>query len=111
MLAKNFPNVYINMNEMYSFSPSMTKWNLEEWLDAVPNNKIIAFGGDDSSIEQIYAASVIARHIVAEVLAKKVVEGQFSEIEAIEIARRILRDNVLKMYKLKKVGKRFVRIK
>ena len=109
ILAKNFKNVYINMNNMYSTSWLSTQMYIEEWLDIVPVNKIIAFGGDDGTVEGIYAGSKVARRLLTEVLAKKVEEGRFSEEEAIEIAQKFLRDNCLKLYKLKKVGDRFVR--
>lgn len=110
ILAKNFPNVYINMVNMYATGYLSTKFYLEEWLDIVPNNKIIAFGGDEGTVEGIYADSRVARRLITEVLTKKVEEGRFSEKEAIEIAQKILRDNALTLYKLKKEGDRFVRI-
>ncbi|MFC1562803.1 amidohydrolase family protein [candidate division KSB1 bacterium] len=106
-LAKNFQNVYIDMCWMHIISPSASKRYLEEWLETVPSNKILAYGGDYLFVEGAYGHAVMAREIVAEVLTKKVEEGYFSEKEAITIAKRILRDNAIELFKLKKIGNRY----
>jgi hypothetical protein len=48
---------------------------LSDWLDEVPANKIMGFGGDYLFMEGAYGHSVIARQNVATVLASKVDEG------------------------------------
>jgi predicted TIM-barrel fold metal-dependent hydrolase len=108
-LAKNFPNVYLDMCWMHIISPSSSKRWLEEWLETVPSNKILAFGGDFIIVEGAYGHAKMARENVAEVLAKKVDEGYFSEDEATVIAKRILRDNALELFGLKKTGSIFVK--
>ena len=45
-LGKMFPNVYLDMCWAHIISPAACIYTLEEWLDSVPVNKIIAFGGD-----------------------------------------------------------------
>ena len=45
-LAKNFPNVYVDMCWLHIISPSRAREALTEWLDTVPSNKIFCFGGD-----------------------------------------------------------------
>lgn len=99
-LAKNYRNVYIDMNWVYSVSPSYSKRYLSEWLETVPVSRIIAFGGDSMSAENVYSELMAARKIISEVLSEKVAEGYFSETEARLIARMILRDNAAKLYKL-----------
>ncbi len=103
VLAKKFPNVYIDMCWMHIISPAASKQYLEEWLLTVPSNKIMAFGGDFGKVvEGTYGHSVIARKNVTEVLTKLVEDGYYSEEDAILIAKRILRENALELYKLKK---------
>ena len=110
VLAKKFPNVYIDMCWMHIISPAASKQYLEEWLVTVPSNKIMAFGGDFGKVvEGTYGHSVIARKNVTEVLTKLVEDGYYSEEDAIIIAKRILRENALELYQLKKVGDYFER--
>ena len=99
-LAKNFPNVYIDMCWSAIISPSYSVRYLSEWLETVPNNKIMAFGGDITFVEGTYAHSIMAREIVVTVLTQKVKDGFYSEKEAFYIANRILRENAIDIFKL-----------
>ncbi|HLN54491.1 MAG TPA: amidohydrolase family protein [Bacteroidales bacterium] len=100
VLAKTFRNVYIDMNWMYSISPSYSERYLNEWLETVPVNKLMAFGGDCMAIENVYSELHIARSLIAKVLIGKVSEGYFTEKEAKTVARMILHDNAIDFYKL-----------
>ena len=92
-LAKNFQNVYIDMCWMHIISPSRARSALDEWLDEVPVNKIMGFGGDYLCVEGSYGHSVMARENVAKVLANKVDDGIYDIDEAKKYATWILRDN------------------
>ncbi len=99
-LAKNFPNVFIDMCWTYVISPSYSERYLHEWLETIPANKIMAFGGDYDFVEAVYAHSVMARQIIAKVLIEKVRTRYLTEDEAIDIAKMILRENALRIFKL-----------
>lgn len=99
-LAKNFPNVFIDMCWSYVISPSYSKRYLHEWIETVPANKIMAFGGDYNFVEAVYAHSVMARQVIADVLIEKVRDRYLTEDEAIDIAKMILRENALRVFKL-----------
>ena len=71
-LAKNFPNVYANMCWVYIISPWMAGEILHEWLETIPVNKILGFGGDDHIVEGTYGHSRLARQVINRVLAEKV---------------------------------------
>ena len=60
----------------------------------------MAFGGDYSFVEAVYAHSVMARQIIAKVLIEKVRTRYLTESEAIDIAKMILRENALRIFKL-----------
>jgi hypothetical protein len=92
-LAKNFQNVYIDMCWMHIISPSRARSALDEWLDEVPVNKIMGFGGDYLCVEGSYGHSVMARENVAKVFARKVDDGIYDIDEAKKYATWILRDN------------------
>ncbi len=103
-LAKNFPNVFIDLCWDYVISPSYSIRNLHEWLETVPSNKIMAFGGDYSVVELVYSHAVMARRCITEVLIEKVRSGYMTEAEALGIAKKILRTNALRVFKLAPAG-------
>ncbi len=101
VMAKMYPNVFIDMCWTPVISPAYSIRYLDEWLETVPANKIMAFGGDYRIVELAYAHSVFARQIVSKVLIDKVRSGYFSEKEALIVAKKILRDNAMEIFKLK----------
>lgn len=99
-LAKNFPNVYADLCWMYLISPYAARRILSEWIETLPSNKIFGFGGDYLIVEGAYAHAKMARDNIARVLAEKVEEGYFSPPEALEFARKILRDNAFEVFNI-----------
>jgi len=98
-IAKNFPNVYMDMCWLHAISPHAAREALSDWLDMVPANKILGFGGDYMFVEGVYGHARMARRNISKVLRSKIDEGRFSEDEAKKIARMILRDNALEVFK------------
>ncbi|MCL5108269.1 MAG: amidohydrolase family protein [Chloroflexi bacterium] len=99
-LGKNFQNTYVDLCWVHVISPAVSARVLDEWLETVPANKILAFGGDYRFVEGAYAHAVMAREVVAKVLAAKVDEGYFSAAEAPALANRLLHDNAWDLFKL-----------
>ncbi|MFA5816766.1 MAG: amidohydrolase family protein [Bacteroidales bacterium] len=102
VLAKKFTNVYIDMCWLYIISPSYSERYLHEWLETVPANKIMAFGGDFLHVEGVYSHLLLAKQIVSNVLIDKVKDGYLTENEAIKIAQMIFHDNAVRILNLKK---------
>jgi predicted TIM-barrel fold metal-dependent hydrolase len=100
-LAKNFPNVYLDLCWLYIISPSAGARVLHEAIETVPANKIFAFGGDFVIPEGAYGHSVMARQVVSRVLSEKIEDGYLTEDEAVGLAGRILRENPAALYRLK----------
>jgi len=100
-LAKNFPNVYLDLCWLYIISPTAGARMLHEAIETVPANKIFAFGGDFIIPEGAYGHSVLARRAVSQVLAEKVEAGALTEEEGLRLARRMLRENPAELYRLK----------
>ena len=92
-LAKNFRNVHIDMCWGNIVSPEAARRALVEWLDAVPANKISAFGGDYAFVDGVYGHQYLARRNVASALAQKVDDGSFGMDRAREIATWLFVDN------------------
>jgi hypothetical protein len=99
-LAKNFPNAYINACWLAIIAPSVLRRQLHEWLDTVPHNKLQAFGGDYFMPELAYAHSLMAKEAVADVLAERVEAGYLAEADAPVLARRLLAENGIALFKL-----------
>lgn len=100
VLAKNFPNVYIDMCWMHIISPTASINALKEWLETIPVNKIFGFGGDHAIVEGAYAHSLIARNNISRALSDMVCDGYFTEAEAVDIAQKILYNNPGDFYRL-----------
>lgn len=104
VLAKNFPNVYPDLCWMHIISAVSARHIVDEWLDLVPANKILGFGGDYRFVEGIYAHVRIARDNIARVLADRVERGDQTPNEAKEIAERILRLNARELFRMDERG-------
>ena len=100
IFGKSFPNVYLDMCWAHLLSPTAAICTLTEWLDTVPLNKMLAFGGDFRFIDGIYAHQIIARKNVAKALDIKIDQGFFSLNDAMCAARMMFRDNPLALYGL-----------
>jgi hypothetical protein len=98
ILAKYFPNVYLDACWLAHISPAAYKRGLNEWLEIVPSNKIFAWGGDHLLIEHSYASLILAKDLVSDVLAAKVVQGYFSQKIAVSVAEKITGQNAIEVY-------------
>ena len=99
-MAKNLPNVTIDMSWAYIISPTFARRFLDEAIETVPADKILGFGGDYEVPEGAYAHAMLCREVVAKVLADKVSAGYWSEEEALGFARAILRENAIRTFRL-----------
>ncbi len=100
-LAKNFANVYIDMCWGHIISPEAARRALVEWLDAVPANKISAFGGDYAFIDGVYGHQYLARRNVARALAQKIEDETMDLDRAKQIAQWLFVDNPMALFGLK----------
>ena len=101
VIGKNNPNVWLNLCWCHVISPRMTCAALDEWIDLVPMNKIIGFGGDyGRPVEKVYGHLMMAREDLAIVLGGRVDRGLISEEEAVALARKWLWDNPKELYGL-----------
>lgn len=101
LMGKNFPNVWLNLTIFHITSPRIARKAMDELIDLVPINKIIAFGGDYVlPVEKVYGHLVMARENIVKVLGRRIEEGLLTENEAIEISKRWFYDNPKELYKL-----------
>lgn len=102
VIGKNNPNVWLNLCWTHIISQKMTCSALDEWVDLVPVNKILAFGGDyGKPVEKVYGHLLMAKEDIAQVLAGRVEERLMTEDQALAIARLWFYENPKELYRLK----------
>lgn len=100
VLTKTYPNVAANLAWLYILSPAAATYLLNQLLETVPVNRIHGFGGDYDFVEGALSHILIARKIMAGVLAQKILAEDLSEEAAVAIARRILWDAPANFYRM-----------
>jgi len=100
-ISKNFPNVYVDLCWVHVISPGAARTILSEWLDMIPSNKILAFGGDYRFVEGSYGHIVLARRNIARVLEEKVSGGELESRQVQVLASRLLRENAKDLFSLR----------
>jgi len=98
-LCRSLPNIYLNACWSHLLAPQLTKQAYDFWLDMLPINRVIAWGGDYWwAVENVYGVVMKTREILAEVLAARIAAGDFDEARALHIARRWMHDNAREIY-------------
>lgn len=101
MIGKTLPNVTLNLTWCPIISQVQTVRALDEMIDMVPLNKIIAFGGDYRvAVQKVYGHLTMAREAVAAALARRVEARDFDVAEALRIAKMWFYDNPVRIYGL-----------
>ena len=97
VIAMRHSNVWIGSVWMPTLSYTMAKRAYQEWLEAVPSNRIM-WGSDTGTAEGIYGATEFTRQCLAEALAEKVIRKELREDDALKIGRQIMRENALELF-------------
>jgi predicted TIM-barrel fold metal-dependent hydrolase len=100
VLAKYFPNVYLDACWLSDISISAYKRALTDWLEIVPSNKIFAWGGDQTVIEHSYASLLLAKDLITDVLVEKINSGIFNLNLARSVMKKILQENAVNLFRL-----------
>ena len=99
VVAKNFPNVYLNLCWTHIISQEQTCSGIEELLDQVPVNKVLAFGGDyGRPVEKVVGHLHMAREDYARVFGRRVESGDLSLEDAVHVLKLWFWDNPLRLY-------------
>ena len=90
-----FPNVITNGHWWYSNTPSFISRDAMARLEAVPQNKQIGYYSDAYKLEFVWPKFDMYRNVLADLLDQHFVgRCGWTEERAVELGRRILRDNV-----------------
>jgi len=98
-LVRYFPNVYPDLSHAPMFSSFATRKLISELIEAGAESKI-CWGCDTWTPEESYGSLLALRDVLAGALADKIDQGYLSQADARLIARHILRENALKLYRL-----------
>ena len=102
LIGKNHPNVTLNLTWCPVISQVQTCRALDEVLDLVPLNKVIAFGGDYRvAVQKAWGHLVMARECVATALSNRVETSELDRDEALRIAGMWFYDNPARIYGIK----------
>jgi hypothetical protein len=89
-LARELPNLSLAGYWWHNFFPGIIRKVMSDRLDMLAVNKQIGFFSDAYCVDWQYAKVLLVRKQLAQVLAGKVEQGQFTIDEALIIAREIL---------------------
>lgn len=99
VIGKNMPNVCLNLCWTHIISQVQTRSGIDEIIDQVPINKIIAFGGDyGGQVENVVGHLHMAREDFAEVFGSRIDRGLMDFDEATHILKLWFWDNPLHLY-------------
>ena len=100
-LGKNYPNVSLNLCWAYAVSETIAQQGLDEWLDLVPVNKLIGFGGDLITIpEHVWGQLAVAKEVIARVLTERITRQRLDKDEAKMLMRLWFYENPKRIYQL-----------
>lgn len=97
-IAKQYPNVWVDLCWTHVISQAHAVRALEELLELLPSNKILGFGGDYIFVEGTYAHLQFARENIAQVLADRIEANRLERADALVLAARLLHGNARTLY-------------
>ena len=89
-LARELPNLSLAGYWWHNFFPDVIRQIIGERLDMLPTNKQVGFFSDAYCVEWTYAKACLVRRQLARALAERIEQGQYSQDEALKIAKAIL---------------------
>jgi glucuronate isomerase len=96
-----FPNVVTSGHWWYSNIPATIEQDARARLQAVPKTKQIGYYSDMYKLEFGLPKFNMYRRILAKILAEDFVQtGVYSEAQALDLARLVLRENVRRIFKV-----------
>jgi len=93
------PNVYLDVSEGAIYGMPNVRQRIFEALEACPYTKIL-YGADGSVPEALWIVAKRYKAVLGRVLEELVAEGFCARREAYQVARCILSDNAVRLYRL-----------
>jgi predicted TIM-barrel fold metal-dependent hydrolase len=97
-LAKHYRNVTIDLCWAWIINPAACVRFVKEFLLAAPSNKLLTFGGDYASVENIVGHAAVARQGLAQALSELVEEKWLTEAAALALIEPLMRGNARALF-------------
>ena len=101
-LVKQYSNVYVDLCWAWIINPIATKNFVKEFLVSAPSNKLLTFGGDFISVENVTGHASIARQGLAQSLNELVAERWLSEQAALDLVEPLMRGNAWALFNMER---------
>jgi hypothetical protein len=89
-LVRELPNFSLAGYWWHNFFPDIIRQIIAERLDMLPANKQVGFFSDAYCAEWTYGKAILVRKQMAQVLAQRIEQGQYTREETLAIARAVL---------------------
>ncbi|MGX5805094.1 amidohydrolase family protein [Bradyrhizobium sp. Arg314] len=99
-IAKQFPNVTIDLCWAWSLNPRATSEFVRRMIHTAPSNKLFAFGGDSRLPAASVGYAFQARKWLLRTLEEEIKDGHFGQTEAIELARQFMNGNQYTLFRI-----------
>ena len=98
--ASVYPNVYVDISEMFPFVPVGSRLGLSKIFDMCPFNKIL-YGSDGFILPDIHwLGAKIAKDALESLFSEFIDMGLFDRELALQVAKMVLSENAQKLYRL-----------
>ena len=104
-IAKHYPNGWVDLCWAWILSPLTTVRFVREYLAAAPANKLLCFGGDYSTVENVAGHASIARRGLTVALRSLVADGWMTEAGALALIPHLMGDNARRLFGLDRLGR------
>lgn len=99
-LAKHYHNAVLDLCWTWIINPVASERFVQDFLAAVPANKLLTFGGDYIPVEPVVGHAAIARQGLARALEGLVSSGVISANEALDLVEPLMRGNARRIFRL-----------
>jgi predicted TIM-barrel fold metal-dependent hydrolase len=96
-LAKHQPNVVVEMSWAWTAAPRSAADFLERFLTTVPANKLLGFGADYQTVENVVGHAELARRGLERALQSLVDSGWLSIDDALRVVPLVMRENAARI--------------
>ncbi len=103
-LAKHYRNAYVDLCWAWILNPAAGVRFLTEYLLAAPANKVLCFGGDYATVENVAGHAVLAKQGLALALERLLADGWLTAAEAVDLVPRLMQQNARELFDLDECG-------
>lgn len=97
-LAHNYKNVYIDINWLPLISTKAAENALHTYLEIIPNNHNIAWGGDTWTSEEAFGATLAFKHVLTNVMSEKYATSFYRMKDIEKIIEKMMYQNAEELY-------------